>query len=94
MAFRSVAIALLLWAASIGPITVLVIARISTNAMPQAIYTTFGIVYTVAYAVSLYYVFGSGRVTTFRFGWTVLLFFYGLLLFPVFWHMHVRDTPR
>ena len=88
---RSVATGILLYLGSLGVLFVFVFNYLSTTYLAQPIYTAIGTVYLLAYLVSLYYVFASGRVQTFKFGWMVLLFFFGFVLFPFFWNQHVRE---
>jgi Ca2+/Na+ antiporter len=76
---------------SFGVLFVLLYNHFSTTYLAQPIYTAIGAIYLLAYVVSLYYVFASGRVQTFKFGWMVLLFFFGFILFPSFWNQHVRE---
>jgi hypothetical protein len=87
---HSTGTALLLFSASAAVLFVFIFNRVSSAALPQLVYTGVGILHFVAYVVCLYFVFVSGRVTTFKFGWTVLLFFFGMFLFPIFWHRHLR----
>ena len=50
-----------------------------------------GIVYATV-ALCLYFLFKFDQNQTFRVGWTLLLFFLGFFMLPVFWLMRVK--PR
>jgi RsiW-degrading membrane proteinase PrsW (M82 family) len=85
--------AVVLLSASLGVIFIFAYSLISEVSLPQSVYSAISGLYLVAYAICLYFVFASDRVRGFRLGWTVLLFFFGMFLFPVFWHRHLRE-PR
>lgn len=91
--FSTIAPVVLL-SASMGVILVLVCNRLSDVGLPQPIYSAISVLYLLGYAICLYIVFVSDRVKQFKFGWAVLLFFFGKLLFPIFWHRHVREPSQ
>ena len=88
---RSVATGIVLFLGSFGVLLIFVYNHYAITPLAQTVYAVVGAVYLLAYLVSLYYVFASGRVQTLKFGWTVLLFFFGMFLFPFFWNQHVRE---
>ena len=83
-------VAVLLLSASAGALFLFTYNILAETALPQFAYTTGGAVYLLAYVVCLFFLFATNQVSDFKFGWTVLLFFFGMFLYPLFWHLHLR----
>ena len=88
--YYSQIVTVLLLSASAGTLFLFTYNILADAALPQFAYTAGGVIYLLAYVVCLFFLFATNQVSDFKFGWTVLLFFFGMFLYPLFWHLHLR----